>query len=464
MQQLRFVAVPALLVAIGVAGACSVYDESLLGGGGGDSSSSGDGGEPGGDGGSGPTTDASSTAIGSTGNVTTGGGCQTVDDCPGDDTACAVRACTDGVCSIEAEVQGVPVPDQTAGDCVVLVCDGAGGIETANDDQDLPGDDGDDCTVAVCAGGVPGHDEVAEGEPCAQDGGVVCMAGGACVECLTTDQCDGNEQCSDANTCVAPQCNDNSLNGEETDVDCGGPTCAGCALGDTCDTGGDCLSGACSGTCQPSCTDGVLNNGETDEDCGGPSCEQCPLDSACLIDADCDSDQCLSNVCRPRLFFSEYVEGSSSNKAVEIFNYGNVPVDLGGALCSVKLYANGAMAAGTTITLSGTVAEFDVHVLTDDATPDLPIEAFADQKSGNLNFNGNDAVALECKGLTLDVIGQIGDDPGSEWGSGVTSTEDNTLRRQGDIDEGDPNGSDPFDPADEWEGFATDTFGGLGTF
>ena len=62
----------------------------------------------------------------------------------------------------------------------------------------------------------------------------------------------------------------------------------------------------------------------------------------------------------------------------------------------------------------------------------------------------------------LDVIGQIGSDPGSQWGTGLTSTADNTLRRKADICAGDPVGSDAFDPAVEWDGFANDTFDGLG--
>jgi hypothetical protein len=45
------------------------------------------------------------------------------------------------------------------------------------------------------------------------------------------------------------------------------------------------------------------------------------------------------------------------------------------------------------------------------------------------------------------VIGQIGFDPGSEWGSGLTSTADNTLRRKPSIEAGDPNGTDAFDPS-----------------
>jgi predicted extracellular nuclease len=63
----------------------------------------------------------------------------------------------------------------------------------------------------------------------------------------------------------------------------------------------------------------------------------------------------------------------------------------------------------------------------------------------------------------LDSIGQIGVDPGAEWGTGTTSTADNTLRRLGTITAGDTDPTDAYDPAAEWTGFATDTFDGLGS-
>ena len=62
------------------------------------------------------------------------------------------------------------------------------------------------------------------------------------------------------------------------------------------------------------------------------------------------------------------------------------------------------------------------------------------------------------------MIGQIGFDPGTEWGSGLTSTADNTLRRKTTVEAGDADGSDAFDPASEWDGFATDTFAGVGAY
>ncbi|MEA3510828.1 MAG: lamin tail domain-containing protein [Actinomycetota bacterium] len=61
----------------------------------------------------------------------------------------------------------------------------------------------------------------------------------------------------------------------------------------------------------------------------------------------------------------------------------------------------------------------------------------------------------------VDVFGQIGFDPGSSWGP--PSTKDNTLQRKPAVCAGDPDGSDPFDPAIEWEGFGTNNFDGLGS-
>jgi uncharacterized protein len=80
-----------------------------------------------------------------------------------------------------------------------------------------------------------------------------------------------------------------------------------------------------------------------------------------------------------------------------------------------------------------------------------------------INFNGDDAVVLRHGGALVDVIGQIGTDPGSEWGTGDASTADNTIRRKVTVAVGDTVGDDPFDPATEWDGFPSNTFDGLGS-
>lgn len=162
------------------------------------------------------------------------------------------------------------------------------------------------------------------------------------------------------------------------------------------------------------------------------------------------------------LIISEIVEGSSFNKAVEIYNPTGSPVDLGAGHYSIQMFFNGGATAGLTVDLTGTVAAGDVHVLAQ-STAGPAVLAAADQTSTASNwFNGDDAIVLKKADVTVDAFGQVGIDPGSEWGSGATGGMDATLRRQADVCVGDPDASNAFDPADEWDGFAIDTFDGLG--
>ena len=75
-----------------------------------------------------------------------------------------------------------------------------------------------------------------------------------------------------------------------------------------------------------------------------------------------------------------------------------------------------------------------------------------------LSFNGDDAIVLMTpSGIMVDVIGRIGEDPGSYWGSTV-QTRNQTLVRLGSIQRGDSDGNDAFDPATEWESFPQNTY------
>ena len=145
------------------------------------------------------------------------------------------------------------------------------------------------------------------------------------------------------------------------------------------------------------------------------------------------------------LFFSEYYEGTSNNKAVEIYNPSAQSVNL--AACSVLLYANGG-AVPTTLPLSGLVLPGDAFVVCHGS---FVQQALCDT-TASLNYNGNDALALSCDGTTLDVIGQVGFNPGIEWSGGGTGTLDEDLRRNCNVTAGDPNGADAFDPSVEWTG------------
>ena len=162
------------------------------------------------------------------------------------------------------------------------------------------------------------------------------------------------------------------------------------------------------------------------------------------------------------LFFSEYIEGSSNNKALEIYNGTGAAIDLTAGAYNVQMFFNGSSSAGLTINLVGSVANGDVFVLAQSSAA-AAILAQADQTNGAGWFNGDDAVVLRSGTTVVDVIGQVGFDPGTEWGTGLTSTADNTLRRKPTIEAGDTDGADAFDPSVQWDGLATDTFDGLGS-
>lgn len=161
------------------------------------------------------------------------------------------------------------------------------------------------------------------------------------------------------------------------------------------------------------------------------------------------------------LFISEYIEGSSNNKAVEIYNGTGAAVDLAAGGYNVQFYFNGGTTAGLTINLTGTVADGDVFVVAH-GLANATILAQADQTNSAGWFNGDDTVVLRKGTTVIDVIGQVGADPGTEWGTGVVSTADNTLVRKSNSCIGDADSSNAFDPSVDWDGFAIDTFTSLG--
>ena len=177
---------------------------------------------------------------------------------------------------------------------------------------------------------------------------------------------------------------------------------------------------------------------------------------------------CFTLLVRPlfaqSVFISEYVEGSSNNKAIELYNPTDAPINLAADNYVLQYYYNGSSEAGLTLDLTGTIAPGNTYVIAQ-SSADAAILAVAQQTNGAGWFNGDDAVVLRqggAEGQLLDVIGQVGTDPGSQWGSGLLSTQNSTLRRQDNLCVGDINPTDTFNPATEWEGFAVDTFDGLG--
>jgi hypothetical protein len=150
------------------------------------------------------------------------------------------------------------------------------------------------------------------------------------------------------------------------------------------------------------------------------------------------------------LFISEYIEGTSNNKAFEIANFTGQTVDL--ANYTVSLYGNGSLAVTKgPQALTGTLAHGEVFVIAGDSITDtgmldalnaIPAEKklISDFNAGSIaeSYNGDDAFALLKDGVIIDIFGTIGFDPGASWAAytygqvadGVTvATADRTLTR-----------------------------------
>lgn len=150
------------------------------------------------------------------------------------------------------------------------------------------------------------------------------------------------------------------------------------------------------------------------------------------------------------LIFSEYVEGSSNNKALEIANFTGTTVDLSNY--SIKKQTNGAGSWGSELALSGTLANGNVYVIVNaSAGTTLKNKANLTTSSTAISFNGNDPVALFKNGTLVDVIGTFN-------GGSSSFAADKTLKRLSSINK--PNSTYT---TSEWEVLAKDNFNGIGS-
>lgn len=106
------------------------------------------------------------------------------------------------------------------------------------------------------------------------------------------------------------------------------------------------------------------------------------------------------------LFISEYVEGSSNNKVIEIANFTGSPKVLD--YYKLAIYHNGSSTASPISFIpSFTLDAGEVYVIKHAGADALIV---ADQTSNTLDFNGNDAVVLESStGAVIDILGEVGD-------------------------------------------------------
>lgn len=148
------------------------------------------------------------------------------------------------------------------------------------------------------------------------------------------------------------------------------------------------------------------------------------------------------------LFISEYVEGSSNNKYIEIYNPTDQTIDL--SAYKLALNTNGAGGWSTNEnTLAGTLAPKSVIVY---RHPQAQIyTGEATELSKAINFNGNDPVGLFKNNELIDIVGTFN-------GGAADFAKDKTLRRKSSITA--PN---PVYVVGEWDTFAKDDVSGLGS-
>ncbi len=265
--------------------------------------------------------------------------------------------------------------------------------------------------------------------------------------------CAGDVACAPASETVCDDTIDEDMDGS---TDCDDPDCAAdpvciptteTACNDTidedvdgftdCDDTDCAADPVCTGSAEANCGDTIDDDGDTLIDCDDP---------------DCDDD----TICPVKVMFSEYGEGSSNNKWIEVWNYGTATRDLSG--CIIQVYANGASTNPSQTTLSQTAAAAgDIWTVCN--TSITATGTTCDQKSGSISFTGDDAVILNCGGVVRDSIGMLGNDPGTFWGTEPNTTTNHTLCRSDRTPDVTP--ADAFDPATQWAAYAVDTFSGM---
>ena len=296
---------------------------------------------------------------------------------------------------------------------------------------------------------------------------------------MCLDSCTADADCQDVGS--LPTCNTNTGACVCTaDADCdainSGDKCdvASGACYTPCGTGGDCSAAPYGGCCE---TDGNLSFCDPAASTGSGTTTGTTTGGTTTGTSTTGSTTSGTTGDAAGLIFSEYYEGLSNNKALEIYNGGSAAADLTGVQIRIFLNAGFSLDAGAP---SGIYAFVDAgfnslpshgtFVICNsqfDAGPSTP--TCNDHSAGAnsvVNFNGNDVLLLTyADGGIVDSFGD-NTDPTTSWGgTGNAVTKDNDLRRNCSVTSGRTNPFATFDPAAAgWDGFGVNALSDLGSY
>jgi endonuclease I len=147
------------------------------------------------------------------------------------------------------------------------------------------------------------------------------------------------------------------------------------------------------------------------------------------------------------LMFTEYIEGSSNNKALEVTNRTLKSINLSNY--TIKKQTNGSGSWSSGITLSGNLASKSNFII---INSNMLSSCIPESKANlstlqqEMNFNGNDPIGLFKNNILIDIIGNFN-------GGSSNFAFNTTLRRKTSVTKP----STKFDKTAQWDAFPIDS-------
>lgn len=223
---------------------------------------------------------------------------------------CLDPTCTDGVRNSPGGVleTGVDCGPACSNECPVgTACAGNGGDDVCT--TGICDTSSGQCAAPTCRDGRMSPAELGETASVRavghSEGALEC--GGSCGRCPigTEFRCNLDTDCESLNCqtdagvgspagvpttagfCAAPSCANSKKDGQETDWNCGGPSCDACADGRVCERDSDCIGDCVAGRCKGSSGTGLS--------CGFGTSQLCAVGDSCEANSHLD---CASGFCR----------------------------------------------------------------------------------------------------------------------------------------------------------------------